>query len=117
MTRLTNDKINAVVLDVIKNSGATDYDRISRDTICYRVFGRVTENTRRIVRDAVKELRGMGEPIIADSGKAGYYYDETKIDAIIADYESRIISMSQTVRALRRGNKHDAVQMELIELC
>jgi len=114
MTRFTNDKINVAVLDVIKNSGATDYDRISRDTICYRVFGRVTENTGRIVRDAVKELRGAGEPIIATSGKAGYYYDESKIDAIIADYESRIISMSQTVRALRRGNKHDAVQMELI---
>ena len=117
MTRLTNDGINAAVLDIIKNSGATDYDRISRDAICYRVFGRVTENTERIVRDAVKELRGAGEPIIATSGKAGYYYDESKIDAIIADYESRIISMSQTVRALRRGNKHDAVQMELIELC
>ncbi len=114
MTRFTNDKISAEVLDIIKNSGATDDNRIPRDTICIMVFGYTNENARRIVRDAVKELRETGEPIIATSGKAGYYYDESKIDAIIADYESRIISMSKTVRALRRGNKRDAVQMELM---
>lgn len=59
--------------------------------------------TDRAIRDAITELRKRGHPICSDSGSAGYWYSPDGIDVIIADYKSRIIDMSETVRALERG--------------
>lgn len=69
----------------------------------------------RAIRDAVTELRKRGEPIISTAGKAGYWYDPHSVEVIIADYESRIIDMSETVRALERGALQTGVrQLELV---
>ncbi len=69
----------------------------------------------RAIRDAVTELRKRGEPVCSDSGTAGYYYDPKAIDRTIADYKSRIIDLSETVRALERGRvKSEIRQLELV---
>lgn len=59
--------------------------------------------TDRAIRDAITELRKQGHPICAEAGKAGYWYSRDSVEVIIADYRSRIIDMSETVRALERG--------------
>ena len=69
----------------------------------------------RAIRDAVTELRKRGEPVCSDSGTAGYYYDPYSIEITIADYKSRIIDLSETVRALERGRVNTQVkQLELV---
>lgn len=71
--------------------------------------------TDRAIRDAITELRKQGHPICAEAGKAGYWYDPQSVEVIIADYRSRIIDMSETVRALERGWQPErARQMELV---
>jgi len=66
----------------------------------------------RYVRIVVNRLRDEGWPIVSTSGQAGYSYDPDRVGEIIADLESRIIDMSATIRALRRGHVQD-VQMKL----
>lgn len=68
----------------------------------------------RQVRDAIAELRNQGYPIVSNSGTPGYYYDPSKMDEIIADMESRISKMAQTVRAMRRGRNETVRQLELV---
>ena len=69
----------------------------------------------RAIRDAVTELRKRGEPVCSDSRTAGYYYDPQAIEITIADYKSRIIDLSETVRALERGRvKCEIRQLELL---
>ena len=69
----------------------------------------------RKIRDMVTELRKQGYPIISTSGKSGYWYDPDSVGIIIADMRSRIIDMSETVRALERGYMPErARQMELV---
>jgi len=61
-----------------------------------------TSTTDRNIRDAVSELRDRGEPIISESGRAGYYYSRADVDIVRAELLSRIAKMSKTVRALER---------------
>ena len=69
----------------------------------------------RSIRDAVTELRKRGEPVCSDSGTAGYYYSSEGISHTIADYKSRIIDLSETVRALERGRVNAEIrQLELV---
>jgi hypothetical protein len=58
-------------------------------------------------------LRKKGHPIISSSGTNGYRYDPQAIDTLIADYQSRIADMSETVRALKRGHHVEIRQLEL----
>ena len=69
----------------------------------------------RAIRDAVTELRKQGHPIISSSGQSGYWYDPNGVNMLIADYRSRIIDMSETVRALERGRVNSEIrQLELV---
>jgi hypothetical protein len=71
--------------------------------------------TDRAIRDAITELRKRGHPVCSETGKAGYWYSRDSVEVIIADYRSRIIDMSETVRALERGWQPErARQMELV---
>ena len=68
----------------------------------------------RAIRDAITELRKNGHPVCSETGHPGYWYDPNSVNVIIADYKSRIIDMSETVRALERGYKtREAVQMRM----
>jgi hypothetical protein len=70
--------------------------------------------TDRSIRDAITELRKNGHPICSEAGRAGYWYSSASVNVIIADYESRIIDMSETVRALKKGVQvREAVQMRM----
>ena len=68
----------------------------------------------RKIRNAVTELRKMGEPVCSDSGKAGYYYNVAEIEHTIADLKSRAGEMYDTARALEQGVHQGAVQLELV---
>ena len=69
----------------------------------------------RAIRDAVTELRKAGEPIISTAGAAGYWFDPSSVPIIVADMRSRIIDMSETIRALERGAQQTGVrQLELV---
>jgi len=72
--------------------------------------GLSTSDYDRQIRGAVSELRDRGEPIISESGKAGYYYSRADVDIVRAELLSRIAKMSKTVRALERK---EVGQMEL----
>ena len=72
------------------------------------------KTTDRYVREAVRLLRADGHPIVSSSGRAGYSYDASKVDEIIADLESRIADLSRTIRALRKGHvKDEQMKLEL----
>lgn len=103
------------VLHVIKQH--TQDNRATKRLIAQRL-GLPYANTHnnavdRAIRDAVTELRKRGEPVCSDSGTAGYYYDPRAIEITIADYKSRIIDLSDTVRALERG-RATVRQLELV---
>jgi len=66
----------------------------------------------RYIRECIRLLRIDGHPIVSSSHQAGYSYDPDKIDEIIADMQSRIIDLSATIKALRRGQVKDE-QMRL----
>jgi hypothetical protein len=67
------------------------------------------------IRDAIAQLRKVGHPIINKCGKAGYWYDPASVGIVIADMRSRIIDMSDTIRAMERGYMpNKAVQMRMI---
>lgn len=70
--------------------------------------------TDRMIRDTITELRKQGHPICSEAGKAGYWYSPESVSVIIADYKSRIIDMSETVRALERGRCEGVRQLELV---
>lgn len=110
--RFTNDELNERVLAIILE-GSLSYDRLVRkEMLAVRIYGYYNQTVDRNIRNSITELRNEGYPIISTSGKAGYYYDENSIDAIIADYSSRIAQMSRTIKALRRGRKDkEMVQM------
>ena len=92
-----SEDLPAKVLECIRLY--TDPDkRISRANLS--AYCRASD---RQVRDAIKQLRDEGYPIISNSGGAGYYFDPSRKDEIIADLESRIQKMSRTVKALRHG--------------
>jgi hypothetical protein len=62
-----------------------------------------TTTTDRQIRDAVTQLRKDGHPICSTSGKSGYWYDPASVPIVIADMRSRIVDMSETIRALEKG--------------
>ena len=70
------------------------------------------QTTDRQIRDAVQELRARGEPIISESGKAGYYYNRADVEIVKRELRSRIAKMSKTISALDRANR-EVEQMEL----
>ena len=107
-----------VVLECVKRYTTTD-KRITKSGIAAYLklpYSNSHNNqTDRAIRDAITELRKQGHPICSEAGRAGYWYDPASVDVIIADYRSRIIDMSETVRALERGYKtREAVQMGLL---
>ncbi len=113
--RFTTDELNERVLAIILAENPILEHRITKEMLAVRIYGYYNPTVDRNVRDSIKELRDNGYPIISTSGKAGYYYDENSVDAIIADYSSRIAQMSRTIKALRKGRKEKAmVQMELM---
>ena len=63
-----------------------------------------TSTTDRNIRDAVSELRDRGEPIISESGKAGYYYNRADVEIVKRELRSRIAKMSKTDRKSTRLN-------------
>ena len=68
----------------------------------------------RSIRDAVTELRKLGHPICSTAGAAGYWYDPASVGIVTADMRSRIINMSETIRAMERGYvPNEVVQMRL----
>lgn len=101
--RWTSDELNARVLQVIQDARPTIDKRITKEELSIRVFGYCTDNSKRKVRLCVARLRGMGHPVVADSGHAGYYIKTADVGVIIADLKSRIIEMSATIRALEKG--------------
>lgn len=114
--RFTNDELNERVLTIILAENPTLEHRITKEALAVRIYGYYNPTVDRNVRDSIKELRDNGYPIISTSGKAGYYYDENSVDAIIADYSSRIAQMSRTIKALRRGRKDkEMMQMKFLE--
>jgi hypothetical protein len=111
--RFTSDELNARVLRVILDVRPTIDNRLTKAVISREVFGEVTQTTTRKVRDAVNELRKQGHPIISTTdGTPGYWYDQNDVNVIIGDYQSRIVDMSDTIRALKRGPEK-VTQMEL----
>ncbi|MEL7656095.1 MAG: hypothetical protein AAGU75_09320 [Bacillota bacterium] len=115
MIRFTSDEFNKKVLSIILSENPTPEKRLTKEIIAVRIYGYYNPSVDRNIRDSIKELRDEGYPIISTSGKAGYYYDENSIDAIIADYTSRIAQMSKTINALRKGRKgKKMVQMDLL---
>ena len=102
--RFTDDELNARVLQVILDVKPSIDNRITKASISRKVFGEATQTTERKVRDAVNELRKQGHPIISTTDKIpGYWYEPNDIGVIIGDYQSRIVDMSDTIRALQRG--------------
>jgi len=71
-----------------------------------------TDSNDRYLREAIRLLRKDGQPIVSSSGQAGYSFDPDQVDVIIAELESRIIDLSATIKALRRGRVKDE-QMKL----
>lgn len=68
----------------------------------------------RYIRESIRLLRADGFPIVSTSGQAGYSYDPDRVDEIIADLESRIIDLSATIRALKKGHvKNEQMKLEI----
>ena len=92
--------------------------RVTKRTIAYYLnlpYSNSHNNAvDRQIRDAVTELRKQGHPICSNAGKSGYWYDPQSVEIVIADYESRIIDMSETVRALRHGANQECRQLGLV---
>ena len=114
MDEVTPDK----VLECIKLYTTPD-KRATKKMIAWYMRLPHTDNhsdaVDRSIRDAVTELRKRGEPIISTAGKAGYWFDPSSVPIIVADMRSRIIDMSETVKALRKGvTVREAVQMRMI---
>ena len=89
--------------------------RIDRDRLTYLVFGKVTDNKDRKVRDALSEL-----PVVWSDG---YYIPTTEREAqdYIASMRSRQASIGQRLRIvedyLRRQREPERVtQLELMEV-
>lgn len=105
--------LSAKVLECIRLY--TDPDtRIRKEYIASYCGLEWSDTVDRQIRDAVNKLRKQGHPIISSAGQAGYWYDPQAIDTLIADYQSRIADMSETVRALKRGHRTEIRQLELI---
>lgn len=89
--------------------------RVTKRMIAYYQRMPYTDTTKRQIRDAVSTLRKMGHPICSSTkGNNGYWYDRQSVDEVIADYQSRIADMSETVRALRHGIHQECRQLELV---
>lgn len=87
--------------------------RVSKKMIAYYLRIPYNTTTDRNIRDSVTELRKQGHPICSNAGKGGYWYDPDSVSIVIADYQSRIADMSETVRALKRGHHVEIRQLEL----
>ncbi len=71
----------------------------------------------RKIRNAVTELRKMGEPVCSDSGRAGYWYSYADLDIIIADLKSRGREMFDTASVLERARRqHETRNVRQLEL-
>lgn len=109
-----NGELTERVLTFIRLYPSPD-KRVTKRTIAYYLnlpYSNSHNNAvDRQIRDA--ELRKQGHPICSNAGKSGYWYDPQSVEIVIADYESRIIDMSETVRALRHGVQ-ESRQLELV---
>lgn len=72
-------------------------------------------NTReRNVRRCVQELRRNGYIVVAHETNEGYKLgSEADRDGMIREYESRIASMAETVKALKQGKDLGQMEVEL----
>ena len=113
MTKPSNSLNIEKVLECISLYRDPD-KRVSKKMIAYYLRIPYNTTTDRQIRDSVTELRKQGHPICSNAGKSGYWYDPQSISIVIADYESRIIDMSETVRALRHGIHQECRQLELV---
>ena len=66
-------------------------------------------------REAIRSLRKRLVPIVSNSGRRGYRINPTKkaVEEMIAEWESRIIEINQTVKAARKFYNIKAKQMSL----
>lgn len=68
----------------------------------------------RTIRRCIKELRDNGYIIVSHSLNSGYRLGSEKDrDGMIREYESRIASMSATVKALKQGKDFGQMEVEL----
>jgi DeoR/GlpR family transcriptional regulator of sugar metabolism len=68
----------------------------------------------RTIRRCIKELRDNGYIIVSHSLNSGYRLGSEKDrDGMIREYESRIASMSATVKALKQGKDLGQMEVEL----
>ncbi len=119
--RLTSDQLNARVLQVIQDVRPTIGNRITKEAIAVRIFGRYTTSNDRVIRDSVTELTIAGHPICATSDTSGYYLarDYQEAEQCIAELRSRADVYDQKIDGIKRGlvNAHqpirEAVQMGL----
>ena len=103
--RFTSDELNDQVLRVIQNAQPTISNRISKEKIAARIYGRYTTSIDRKIRDAVTELVLQGHPICATSDQPGYYLarDMGEAEQCIAELTSRAGVYFEKISGIKRG--------------
>lgn len=79
--------------------------RVPRQALVRRLFGRVNSTTDRQARDAIADLQEAGCPILSDSGEGGYWLAATsrEADPYLSEIESRIARLSAKRRGIVSG--------------
>ena len=84
-----------------------EYNRITKETIAMRIFGKYNENIDRQIRDSVEILitREDSKPICATSDKAGYFIARTMNEAsqTLRELQSRREAIQAKERGIIRG--------------
>lgn len=79
--------------------------RITREALVRQMFGRNTNSTDRMTRDAIADLQEAGYPILSSSAAGGYWLASSRSEALcyLAEIEARIVRLSAKRRGILRG--------------
>lgn len=77
-------------------------------------LAQMLNTNERHIRRSIQELRNNGYIIVAHSINKGYRLGtEADRDGMIREYESRIASMSKTLKAMKQGKDLGQLEVEL----
>jgi len=103
LSRMAGSDERAVYAVLVSHVGAEN--RITREQLSRKVFGKYNASVDRTVRKHISNMRMNGRLICSDSGgSGGYYLPETiaEVDNLITELESRANRLYEESRMMRR---------------